>query len=258
MVRKKLAMRNIMIIALAVFFVGPALAAGEYKKPPKLDWPHDAIFGTYDKAALQRGFQVYKQVCSACHGMKRLAYRNLRELGYSEDQVKTIAAEYMVTDGPNDEGEMFQRPARPSDAFFAPYANEQQARYVNNGAYPLDLSLIVAARKNGADYIAALLSGYSEPPEGEELMEGMYWNEYFKGHQIAMAPQLMDGMVEYADGTEATVEQMSYDIASFLTWASDPHHDERKRMGLRVVLFLIVFSVLMYLVKKKVWRDIQH
>ena len=246
------------LASTAVLIPCVAMAAGDAPTPPKLEWPQQAVFGTYDKAALQRGFQVYKQVCSACHGMKHLAYRNLRDLGYSEAQVKTIAAEYMVTDGPDDEGEMFERPARPSDTFFAPFANEKQARYANNGAYPLDLSLIVQARHYGADYIAALLSGYSEAPAGKELMDGMYWNKYYAGHQIAMAPPLMDGQLEYADGTEATVEQMAYDVASFLTWAGDPHHDDRKRMGLRVMLFLLVLSVLMYLVKKKIWRDVEH
>lgn len=253
-------MRKLVLSCVVSLSLLPAtvMAAGDAPTPPHLDWPHDSIIGTYDKASLQRGFQVYKQVCSSCHAMKRLSYRNLMALGYSEDQVKTIAAEYTVMDGPNDEGEMFERTARPSDTFFQPFANEQAARYTNNGAYPLDLSLIVSARHYGADYIAALLSGYSEPPEGKTLMEGMYWNKYYSGHQIAMAPPLMEGAIEYADGTHASVDQMAYDVASFLSWASDPHQDERKRMGLRVMLFLLVLSGLMYLVKKKIWRDIKH
>jgi ubiquinol-cytochrome c reductase cytochrome c1 subunit len=178
-------------------------------------------------------------------------------LGYSEAQVKAIASDYLVTDGPNDEGEMFQRPAIPADRIPSPFANEQAARYANNGAYPLDLSLIVKARKYGADYINALLIGYQDPPEGVTLSPGMYYNKYFAGNQIAMAPVLMDGGVSYADGTEATINQQAHDVATFLAWAAEPTMDERKRMGWAVLIFLTFFSVLMYLVKKKIWKDVE-
>lgn len=246
------------LITAAILSPSAGFAAGDAPTPPHLDWPHQTLLGTYDRAALQRGFQVYKQVCAACHGIKRLAFRNLSDLGYSEAQIKTIAAEYTIMDGPDDEGEMFERPGRPSDRFPSPFPNDNAARYANNGALPVDLSLIVKARHYGADYIAALLSGYEEPAHGETVMEGMHWNKYYPGHQIAMAAPLMEGQLEYADGTKATVAQMSYDVASFLSWASEPHQDQRKLLGLRVLMFLIVLSVLVYLVKKKIWRDVKH
>jgi quinol-cytochrome oxidoreductase complex cytochrome b subunit/cytochrome c1 len=252
----------IVIIACGLLLAAPltnsAHAAKDAPTPPEAEWSFDGMTGTFDKAALQRGFQVYKEVCSACHAMSRLSYRNLSHLGYSEDQIKAVASQYTVMDGPNDEGEMFERPARPSDRFKSPFANEQQARYGNNGAYPLDLSLIVKARKYGADYIHALLTGYAEPPEGFEMGQGMYYNKYFAGHQIAMAPPLMDGQLMYADGTEATVEQMSHDLSTFLAWAAEPTQDQRKQMGLKVLLFLIFLSIVMYLVKRKIWKDVEH
>lgn len=235
-----------------------AHAAGEKIEYPDREWSFEGMLGTFDRAQLQRGYQVYREVCSACHGLKRVYFRNLEALGYSEAQIKAVASEYMVTDGPNDEGEMFQRPGRPSDHFVSPYPNVQAARAMNNGAYPPDLSLITKARAGGADYIAALLSGYSDPPAGVELMPGMYWNEYFSGHQIAMPSQFTDGMLSYADGTEATVEQMSMDIAAFLTWAAEPSMEVRKQMGIKVLIFLSIFAFILYLVKKKIWRDVKH
>lgn len=231
-----------------------AQAAEEAPTPPQVAWSFDGITGTYDKAALQRGFQVYKEVCAACHAMDRLSYRNLSALGYNEDQIKAIAAEYTVTDGPNDEGEMFERAARPSDRFKSPFPNVQAARYANNGALPLDLSLIVKARHHGADYIHGLLTGYHEAPEDFTMNAGMYYNEYFSGHQIAMAPPLMDGQISYADGTEATIHQMAMDVSTFLAWASEPHQNARKQMGLKVIIFLTFLSVLLYMVKKKIWK----
>lgn len=242
---------------VSVLSSGAALAAKEGPTPPDLDWPHEGIFGTYDRAALQRGFQVYREVCAACHGMDYLAYRNLAEIGYNEDEVKAIASDYYVTDGPNDEGEMFERPGIPADTFVNPYPNEAAARYVNNGALPPDLSLIVKARGNGADYLHAFLTGYSEPPEGETLLAGQYWNTYMPGHKIAMPPPLSDGMIVYSDGTEATAEQAAYDLTQFLAWASEPHADSRKAMGLKVLLYLLAFSVLMGLSKKKLWRNVK-
>jgi len=234
-----------------------AQAAGDAPTPPAREWAQDGMFGVFDKAEQQRGFQVYKEVCAACHGMGRLSYRNLADLGYSEAQVKAVAAEYNVTDGPNDEGDMFDRPARPSDRIVSPFANEKAARYANNGAYPLDLSLIVKARHGGEDYIHALLTGYEDAPEGVEMNEGMNYNKYFAGHQIAMAAPLMDDQISYADGTTATVEQMAHDVSVFLAWASEPSQDQRKRMGWKVVIFLIFMSFVFYGVKKKVWKDVE-
>jgi quinol-cytochrome oxidoreductase complex cytochrome b subunit len=251
---------TIVILIGALSFGGlskQSIAAEDAPTPPKQEWSFDGAFETYDKGSLQRGFQVYREVCSACHSMDLLSYRNLTDLGYSEDQVKAIASEYMVMDGPNDEGEMFERPARPSDRFKNPYPNKQAARYANNGAYPPDMSLIVKARHYGADYIYALLTGYEDAPEGFEMNAGMNYNKYFSGHQIAMAQPLLDGQIAYADETESTVSQMSHDVSTFLAWASEPHQDDRKSMGLKVVLFLIFLSVLMYMVKKKIWKDVK-
>lgn len=246
-----------LVIGLLVTPVSSAQAAGDAPTPPHREWSFDGMFGTFDKAELQRGFQVYKEVCSACHGMEKLSYRNMTGLGYSEDQVKAIAAEYTVMDGPNDEGEMFERPARPADRFKSPFANDKAARYANNGALPPDFSLIVKARHHGADYIHALLTGYKAAPEGFDLGQGMYYNEYFAGHQIAMAQPLMDDQVVYADGTPATVEQQAHDVATFLAWASEPSQDDRKRMGWKVIIFLTFLSVLLYQVKKKIWKDVE-
>lgn len=250
--------RLIALVALAVVLlpVGRGHAAGEMPPLPEQDWSFSGIFGTYDPQALQRGFLVYKQVCSSCHSMDLLAYRNLEALGYSEEQVRAIASQYTVTDGPNDQGEMFERPARPSDSFVAPFPNDQAARAANGGALPPDMSVLAKARTGGPDYIYALLTGYEEPPPDMELMPGMYYNEYFPGHQIAMPNMLSDGGVDFADGTEATVEQQAHDVAAFLMWAAEPHLDARKQMGVKVVLFLIVFTGLMYAVKRKVWADV--
>ena len=247
------------VAALAVALMlgaGPAMA--EVGKPPARDWSFDGMFGTFDRGAVQRGFQVYQEVCAACHSLKLVAYRNLSGIGLSEDQIKAIAAEVEVTDGPNDEGEMFQRPARPSDRFVKPFANDNAARAANNGALPPDLSLMVKARKGGADYLQALLTGYKEePPDGIKLSEGMNYNLYFPGNQIAMAPPVADDAVEYADGTKATADQIATDVATFLAWAAEPELEERKRLGIKVLLFLIVLTAMMYALKRQIWSD-QH
>lgn len=256
-VTKKAAVMVMVGAAMLTLAAPQSQAAEDAPTPPAQEWSFQGMTGTYDKAALQRGFQVYREVCAACHGLSRVAYRNLSDLGYNEDQIKAVAGEVMIMDGPNDEGEMYERPGRPSDRFKSPFANEQAARYANNGAYPLDLSLIAKARHNGADYIHALLTGYKDAPEGFELSEGMYYNEYFAGHQIAMAPPLSEGQIMFADETEGTVAQMAHDVATFLTWAAEPHQDRRKMMGVKVLLFLIVLSALMYGVKKKIWRHLE-
>ncbi|MGH6931435.1 MAG: cytochrome c1 [Dongiaceae bacterium] len=225
---------------------------------PHQAWSWDGIFGTYDRAALQRGFQVYQDVCSVCHGLDLLSYRNLAGIGFTGDQVKQIAASVQVIDGPNDEGEMFERAGAPADKFKAPFPNSRAARAVNNGALPPDLSLITKARLGDADYIHALLTGYGEPPADMTMFEGMSYNKYFLAgqFQIAMPPPLTDGVVTFADGTEATVDQMARDVATFLTWAAEPEMEARKRMGIKTILFLIVLTGLLYAVKRRVWSNL--
>ena len=242
--------------AMAVGASAPAAAAGPEVEPANQDWSFEGIFGTYDRASAQRGLQVYKQVCAACHGMDHLAYRNIAALGYTPDQVAAFAAEFQVEDGPNDQGQMFQRPALPSDTFRNPFANEVIARNANNGAMPVDLSMITKARGGGADYVYAFLTGYDTPPDDVTLMAGMHWNEYFPGQQVAMPNMLFPGMVQFADGTEATPEQMAWDVTNFLAWAAEPTLEARKEMGVKVILFLIVFTALMYAVKRKLWAEV--
>ena len=230
-----------------------ARAAETATDVPAQEWSFGGIFGTFDRASLQRGFQVYQEVCAACHSLDYIAFRNLAGIGFTEDEVKAIAFEYEVEDGPDEEGEMFTRPAIPSDRIPAPYPNENAARASNNGAYPPDLSLLVEARQDGANYIYALMTGYQEPPEDVELAEGMSFNAYFPGHQIAMPPPLLEDLVEYADGTAATVEQQAYDVTAFLAWASEPNLEERKQTGIKVIIFLLVLTGLTYVSKRRIW-----
>ena len=237
-------------------FSGAALAQAEAPPPPHQAWSFEGPFGTYDPAALQRGFQVYKEVCSACHPVKHLAFRDLTQLGYSEDEVKGIAGQYQVTDGPNDQGQMFQRPARPSDPIPGPFPNDEAARVANNGALPPDLSLITKARDGGADYVYAILNGFTKPPADEKVPEGMYYNEYFAGHHIKMPPPLSPDQVKFADGTQATVPQMAHDVATFLSWAAEPNLNERHSMGFKVILFLIIATLVFYAAKRKIWSRI--
>jgi ubiquinol-cytochrome c reductase cytochrome b/c1 subunit len=248
------------VLALMLMILPMAAHANEGEEhPPKVEWSFNGPFGTYDRAALQRGFQVYKQVCSACHSMNLMSYRNLTEIGLTELQVKAVAAEYSVTDGPNDDGEMFERPALPSDRFKAPYKNEKAARAANNGALPPDLSLLVKARHDGSNYVHGILTGFTDAPSDFKLNPGMYYNKYFAGHAIGMPPPLTaEGQVTYADGTPATVDQMAKDVSQFLTWAAEPKMEDRKRMGIKVIMFLIVFAGIMYAVKKKVWKGLEQ
>ena len=235
----------------------PALAAGEGVSLPDTRFSFDGLFGHFDRASAQRGFQVYKEVCSGCHSMHLLSYRNLRQLGLSEAEVAGIAATVQVMDGPNDEGQMVERPGRASDRFKSPFPNEQAARAANNGAYPPDLSVITKAREGGADYIHALLMGYGDPPAGMQIADGMHYNKYFAGHQIAMPASISsDGQFEYHDGTRATVDQMVTDVTQFLAWAAEPELEERKAMGVKIIIFLTILGGLAYAVKRKVWRDV--
>jgi ubiquinol-cytochrome c reductase cytochrome c1 subunit len=228
----------------------------EAPKPPAKRWSYDGMFGTFDRASLRRGLQVYREVCAACHSLKLVAYRHLEGVGFSDAEVKAIAASVEVQDGPNDQGEMFQRPGKPFDTFKSPFANEQAARAANNGALPPDLSVITKARKGGSDYLYAVLAGYQEAPAGFALMEGMSYNKYFPGQQIAMPPPLADGQVTFADGTQATVDQMARDVTTFLAWAGEPELEERKRLGVKVLLFVIVLTAMLYAVKRQIWASV--
>ncbi len=251
-------MRKLLIGAAAVLLGLQAHAAwaAEGKRLPARDWSFSGVFGQFDRPALRRGLQVYREVCSGCHGLRLIAFRNLDALGYGEKEIKAIAAEYSIVDGPDDEGEMFERAGRPSDRFPSPFPNAKAAAAANNGAVPPDLSLMAKARVGGPDYIHALLTGYEEPPADREVLEGASYNVYFPGNMIAMAPPLFEDAVEYADGTPAEAEQMAADISTFLMWAAEPTLEARKAMGIRVMLFLLVFAAVLYAVKRKVWADL--
>ncbi|MDC0131316.1 cytochrome c1 [Alphaproteobacteria bacterium] len=240
--------------------LAPAHAAGEAKHPAVMDWSFNGPFGTFDRDGLRRGFQVYKEVCASCHGLSHLSFRNLSQEGgpeFSAAEVKAIAAEYTVEDGPDEYGDMFDRSALPKDGFVEPYPNENAGRASNGGAYPPDLSLITKARSGGADYLHALLTGYSEAPEGVEMRDGLYYNPYMAGGKIAMPSPLMEDIVEYSDGTPATIEQMSSDVTQFLSWAAEPKLEERKRSGVMVMIYLTILAGLLYFSMRRIWAD-QH
>lgn len=250
------------------------------KKPPLMKWSFAGFFGTFDQAQLQRGFQVYKEVCSTCHSMNLVAFRNLGDEGgphFTDAEVKALAASYQVTDGPNDAGDMFQRSGKPYDHLPAPFANTEAAAAANGGAAPPDLSVIAKARgikrgllwglldfftgyqEGGPDYIHALLTGFQDPPPGIKVPENTYYNPYFHAAvSLKMPPPLSDGQVTYSDGSPQTVNQYATDVAAFLMWTAEPHMMERKRVGFMTFIFLIVFAGLMYLTKKRVWSDVAH
>ena len=268
------------MVALAGAASVPAHAAEGAPKPPRESWSFSGPFGIYDRAQLQRGFKVYREVCSSCHGLGLVAFRNLAEPGgpqFSEAQVKALAAEYQIHDGPNDAGDMFDRPGRPADRFPLPFPNEQAARASNGGAFPPDFSLLAKARtfergfpwflidavtqyqEQGPDYIHAIINGYVPAPAGFELQPGQHYNEYFPGHRIAMPKPINDGQVEYPKlpngqpQVPETVDQYSRDVTAFMMWAAEPHLEARKQMGFKVMVFLIVFAGLLYFTKKKIW-----
>jgi ubiquinol-cytochrome c reductase cytochrome c1 subunit len=285
----------ISLAAVSALFVGAAAYAEEagkageasheanpthfpIHKPKEMNWTFAGPFGTYDKAQLQRGLKVYKEVCSACHSMKLVAFRTLSDLGYSEAQVKAFAAGYTVPDGPNDAGEMFERPGIPSDYFPSPYPNDKAAAASNGGAVPPDMSLLAKARgiergfpqfvidiftqyaTGGPDYIHGLITGYDQqPPAGMTVPEGTHYNPYFNaGVSLKMPKPISDGQVTYDDGAPQTVEQYSEDVSAFLMWAAEPYLEDRKKTGFRVMIFLLLFAVLMYLTKRKVWSNVAH
>lgn len=249
-------MRRLLAVLL-VIISGQAFAEAEVRAPKERHWSFQTPLGTFDRAALQRGFQVYKEVCAACHGLNHIRFRELSALGFNNKEIKAIAADYQIKDGPDDNGDMFERPGIPGDAFPDPYPNEQAARVVNGGAYPVDLSLIVKGRENGANYVYSILTGYEPCPKDVVLFDGKSYNPYFEGGQISMPPPLVDNQVAYSDGTPATVDQMSQDVVTFLAWASEPELETRRQIGLKVILYLLVFSILMYFVYRSVWRNVK-
>jgi ubiquinol-cytochrome c reductase cytochrome c1 subunit len=243
------------ILALALF-AGFGAQAAEGPAVPAQKWSFKAPFGVYDRAELQRGYQVVSEICASCHTVSLLRYRNLAEIGFSAAEVKAIAAAEKVQDGPNDKGEMFERTALPHDPFKKPFANEQAARAAFNGAYPPDLSLMAKARPNGPDYLHALMTGYGDAPSSVKMGEGLHYNKFFPGGQIAMPPPLADGQVNYTDGTKATVDRMSRDVTVFLMWTAEPRLEDRHRLGLKVILFLVVLTGFFIVVKRKVWASL--
>ena len=257
-------MKNIIkstcFIFLSIIFLSQSVFSEEAKKLLSTDWSFKGYFGKFDRASLQRGYQVYSEVCASCHSMKYLSYRNLSEEGgpeFSEKQAKSIAANFEVIDGPNDDGEMFTRPAKLSDKFVNPYKNDKEAMASNGGAYPPDMSVLVKARSGGADYIYSLLLGYEDPPSGITLDDGVYYNKYMYGNSIKMPKPLSEGLLEYNDGTEATEEQMAKDLVTFLAWAAEPHLEARHKIGFKAILYLIILSLLAYLSMKRLWSRIE-
>jgi cytochrome c1 len=278
-VHRSIVLAVALAVSLSVLGMRVALAQ-EAEAPPRLSWSFHGPFGTYDQAQLQRGFKVYREVCSTCHSLKLLAFRNLADPGgpdFTGAQAATVAASFQVTDGPNDKGEMFQRPGKLADYFPPPFPNDQAARAALGGGLPPDMSVLAKARSHeagfprfifdaftqyqeaGPDYIHAILTGYEEqPPAGFALSPGTQYDKYFPGHAIAMPKPLSDGQVEYTDGTPATVDQYAKDISAFLMWAAEPKLDERKRLGFQVFVYLIVLTGLLYFTKRRVWHDVHH
>ena len=251
---------KIRLLVFLTFCVTTNVIAAEKVEYLKTDWSFKGLFGKFDRGSLQRGYQVYTEVCSSCHSMKYLSYRNLAEKGgpeFSEEQAKAIAASFEVTDGPNSDGDMFTRPGKLSDKFVMPYENVKAAQAANGGAYPPDMSVLVKARKGGADYIYSLLQGYEDPPIGIILDEGVHYNKFMYGNVIKMANPLSDGLVEYSDGTDASVEQMSKDVTTFLMWAAEPHLEARHQMGFKAIVYLIILTTLVYFSMKKLWSRIE-
>ena len=252
--------------------VGPAvvavalLAGGLYAAPaaaqdeplPHQKWSFDRIFGSYDLAAAQRGFQIYSNVCSNCHSMQMLHYRDLSGIGLDADQIKAVAAAVTVPSGLDDQGNPKEAPATPASQFKSPFANPNAAKAANNGAIPPDLSLIVNAREGGPNYVYGILTGFVPPPAGFKVQEGLYYNKMFPGHQIHMPPPLQNGTVDYTDGTHNTLDQEAHDVVTFLSWAANPEMVERKQIGVRVILFLVFMTGITYAVKRRIWSDVHH
>ena len=250
--------KTLLVLAIITLSIKPSISA-EAIKPLKVDWSFKGLTGKFDRASLQRGYQVYKEVCSSCHSMKYLSYRNLGEKGGPEftlDEVKSIAASFEVQDGPDSQGEMFIRPGRPSDKFVSPYPNMNASMAANGGAYPPDMSVLVKARSGGANYIYSVLMGYEEKPEDLIIDDGVYYNKYMSGNKIKMSKPLVEGIIEYTDGTLATEDQMAKDVTTSLTWAAEPELEARHKLGIKVLIYLILLSTLVYLSMKRIWSRI--
>ncbi|MDN5247640.1 MAG: cytochrome c1 [Wolbachia endosymbiont of Tyrophagus putrescentiae] len=242
-------------LILGMLFFANFAFAEEFKPLPnkKIDWKFSGITGYFDRESIQRGYKVYKEVCAACHSMNRIAFRNLKDVGFSEEEVKQIAASYQIKDGPNDLGEMFERSGKPSDYFVAPFGSKEAAAASNNGAVPPDLSLIIKARHDGADYVYSLLTGYQGSEQDES---GLYINPYFATGKLAMAPPLSEGLVEYSGNRQATVENMVYDVVNFLHWAAEPELEHRHKLGLKVMTYFMFLTVFFVLTNKRVWSSL--
>uniref|UniRef100_A0A0K8TPH4 Cytochrome c1, heme protein, mitochondrial n=1 Tax=Tabanus bromius TaxID=304241 RepID=A0A0K8TPH4_TABBR len=232
-------------------------ASGTEVHPQKMPWNHKGMIASLDHASVRRGYEVYKQVCAACHSMHFIAYRNLIGVTHTEAEAKAEAEQIMVKDGPDEQGNYFMRPGKLSDYFPSPYPNEEAARAANNGAYPPDLSYIVSGRKGGEDYIFALLTGYCDAPAGVPLREGQYFNPYFPGGAISMAQALYNEVIEYEDGTPPTQSQLAKDVATFLKWTSEPEHDDRKRMVIKAIGIFTLLTVLTYYIKRHKWSALK-
>ena len=251
---------KIIFISLFLFVGTNQVNSAEKVELLKTDWSFKGLLGKFDRGSLQRGYQVYTEVCSSCHSMKYVSYRNLAEEGvpeFTEEQAKAIAANFEVLDGPNSDGEMFTRPAKLSDKFVMPYENVKAAQAANGGAYPPDMSVLAKARSGGVDYIYSVLLGYEDPPAGVILDDGVYYNKYMYGNNIKMSQPLSDGLVEYSDGTVASEEQMAKDVTTFLMWAAEPHLESRHKMGFKAILYLIILTILVYFSMKKIWSRIE-
>ena len=245
-------------LAAGLLMMSPALAQDDEEMPPlpQINWSFNGLFGAFDLASAQRGFWVYKNVCSNCHSMKELHYRDLSGIGLTEGQIRAVAASITVPKGVDSSGQPITGPATPADQFRSPFPNEEAARAALNGALPPDLSLIVNAREGHANYVYGILTGFVQPPKGFQVPTGRFYNEYFPGHLIAMPPPLQDGIVDYADGTKATVPQMAHDVVTFLEWTANPELVQRKQIGVRVVLFMLLLTGLTYALKRKTWADV--
>jgi len=253
--------RTIFILSILFTFNNQKVEAGENNKELlKVDWSFKGVFGKFDRTSLQRGYQVYTEVCASCHSMKLLSYRNLTEKGgpeFSEEQAKSIAANFDVTDGPNNDGDMFTRPAKLSDKFVEPYQNIQEAKASNGGAYPPDMSVLVKARSGGANYIYSVLLGYDDLPSGITVDDGVYYNTYMTGNKIMMPNPLSEDLVEYNDGTKATEEQMAKDVVTFLAWAAEPYLEARHKIGFKAIIYLLILTILAYFSMKRLWSRVE-
>jgi len=246
------------LLSVCSFSATVNASANETVVLKEVPFAYKGMTGYVDRASAQRGFQIYNQVCSNCHSMKLVAYRSLADIGFKEDEIKSIAASRQVEDIDDNTGQKIQRNGKPFDTFIPPFPNETAARAANGGAYPPDLSLIVKARKGGGDYVYSLITGYGDAPAEATHVENKYYNHFFPGHWISMSPPLSDGIVTYQDGTKASIDQMARDVVTFLQWAAEPEMETRKQMGLKVIIFLSILTTLLYIIKRRIWKHVKH